>query len=55
MRQTVFAAAFALSAPLLTIPAAFAASAPATDKFVQDVAISDMFEVQSGGLAANQA
>ncbi len=53
MRQAVFAAAFVL--PLMTIPTAFAATAPATDKFVQDVAMSDMFEVESGRLATNQS
>jgi putative membrane protein len=47
--------AFGLSAPFLFNPAAFAAQAPITEDFVKTVAISDMFEVQSGQLAAEKA
>ena len=36
-------------------PAAFAAQAPTTEDFVKTVAISDMFEIQSGQLAAEKA
>jgi putative membrane protein len=44
-----------LSAPFLLNPAAFAAQAPTTEGFVQTVAISDMFEIQAGQLAAEKA
>jgi putative membrane protein len=54
MRTTLFAAAFGLSAPFLLTSAA-AAQAPATEKFVSTVAISDMFEIQSGKLAEQKA
>jgi putative membrane protein len=47
-------AALVLAAPLATIGAASAQQMSA-EEFVQKVAISDMFEVQSGRLAANQA
>ena len=56
MKRTAFAAAVVLSAPLMLATApAFAADAPSTEQFVNNVAISDMFEVQAGRLAADQA
>ena len=55
MRRDLIAAAFGLSASLLLNPAAFAAQAPITEDFVKTVAISDMFEIQSGQLAADKA
>jgi putative membrane protein len=47
--------AVGLSAPFLLNPAAFAAQAPTTEDFVKTVAISDMFEIQAGQLAAQKA
>jgi predicted outer membrane protein len=56
MKRTVFAAAVILCAPLVGANTfAFAAEAPPTDQFVQKVAISDRFEIETGQLAAKQA
>jgi putative membrane protein len=54
MKTTLFAAAFGLSVPFLLTSAAVA-QAPTADKFVSTVAISDMFEIQSGKLAEQKA
>ena len=54
MRRDLIAVAVGLSAFLLLNPAAFAAQAPLTEDFVKTVAISDMFETQSGQLAAEK-
>ena len=48
MRRDLIAVAVGLTAFLLANPAAFAAQAPTTEDFVKTVAISDMFEIQSG-------
>ena len=53
MRRDLIAVAVGLSFPLN--PLAFAAQAPITEDFVKTVAISDMFEIQSGQLAAEKA
>ena len=56
MNRTVFAAALMLCAPLVGANTfAFAAEAPPTDQFVQKVAISDRFEIETGQLAAKKA
>jgi putative membrane protein len=56
MKRTALAAAVVLSAPLMLATApAFAAAAPSTEQFVDNVAISDMFEVQAGRLASDKA
>lgn len=55
MRRDLIAVAFGLSAPFLLNSAALAAQAPITEDFVKTVAISDMFEIQSGQLAAEKA
>ena len=55
MRRDLIAVAVGLSAPFLLNPAAFAAQAPTTEDFVKTVAISDMFEIQAGQLAAEKA
>ena len=55
MRRDLIAMAVGLSAPFLLNPAAFAAQAPTTEDFVKTVAISDMFEIQAGQLAAEKA
>ncbi len=61
MRRAIFVGAALLSAPLLPAlavlnPAALAApAAVSTQEFVKTVAMSDMFEVESGRLAADQA
>ena len=55
MRRDLIAVAFGLSAPFLLNSAAFAAQAPITEDFVKNVAISDMFEIQSGQLSAEKA
>jgi putative membrane protein len=61
MRRAILAGAVLLAAPLLPAlpvlsPAALAAPAAAsTQDFVKTVAMSDMFEVESGRLAADQA
>jgi putative membrane protein len=55
MRRELIAAAAGLSATLFLTSPAFAAQAPTTEDFVKKVAISDMFEVQSGQLASEKA
>ena len=61
MRRVILAGAVLLTAPLLSgspvlDPAALAApAAVSTQDFVQNVAMSDMFEIQSGRLAASAA
>ena len=55
MRRHLTALAVGLAAPFLLNPAAFAAQAPTTEDFVKTVASSDMFEIQSGQLAAENA
>jgi putative membrane protein len=55
MRRDLIAVAVGLSAPFLLDPTAFAAQAPTTEDFVKTVAISDMFEIQAGQLAADKA
>jgi putative membrane protein len=54
MRRDLIAVAVGLSAPFLLNPA-LAAQAPSTEDFAKTVAISDMFEIQSGQLAAEKA
>ena len=54
MRQELNAAVLTLSAALLLTPAS-AAQAPTADIFAKTVAVSDMFEIQSGQLAADKA
>lgn len=59
MRRAIFAGAVLLAAPLVpglpVLVPAIAAPAASTQDFVNNVAMSDMFEVQSGRLAASQA
>ena len=55
MRQTLIGMAIGLSAPLFLSSIALAAQAPTTEDFVKTVATSDMFEIQSGQLAAGKA
>jgi putative membrane protein len=60
MKRALLAGAILLAVPVMSgspvlDPAALAAPAASTESFVQTVAISDMFEVQSGKLAADQA
>lgn len=55
MRRDVIAVAIGLSAPFFLTSAALAAQAPTTADFVQTVAMSDMFEIESGRLAAQKA
>ncbi len=55
MRRDIIAMAVGLSAPIFLSSAALAAQAPMTADFVQTVAISDMFEIESGQLAADKA
>lgn len=60
MKKLMLAGAIALAAPLLSglpmlDPAALAAPAASTQSFVEDVAMSDMFEIESGQLASSQA
>ena len=55
MRRELIAAAIGLSAAFLLNAPASAAQAPTTEDFVKTVAISDMFEIQSGQLAAQKA
>ena len=54
MRRELMAAAIGLSAILLNAPAS-AAQASTTEDFIKTVAISDMFEIQSGQLASEKA
>jgi putative membrane protein len=55
MRQQLIRAAFGLSTILLVCSPAVAAQAPSTEEFTKNVAVSDMFEVQSGQLASEKA
>lgn len=60
MKKLILAGAIALAAPLLSglpmlDPAALAAPAASTQSFVENVAMSDMFEIESGQLASSQA
>jgi putative membrane protein len=55
MRRELTAAALALSAAILLTTPTSAAQAPTTENFVKTVAISDVFEIQSGQLAAEKA
>ncbi len=54
MRTTAFAATLALTLPLLATTSV-SALAVSTQEFVNKVAVSDMFEVKSGKLAAKKA
>jgi putative membrane protein len=55
MKRELTAAAIGLSAAILLATSASAAQAPTTENFVKAVAISDMFEIQSGQLADEKA
>ena len=55
MRRSIIAMAVGLSAPLFWVSGALAAQQLTTEDFVKTVAISDMFEIQSGQLAAEKA
>ncbi len=55
MRRSVIAMAVGLSAPLFLVSGAFAAQQLTTEDFVKTVATSDLFEIQSGQLAAEKA
>ena len=55
MRRELTAAVIGLSAVFWLHTPASAAQAPTTEDFVKTVAISDMFEIQSGQLAAEKA
>ena len=55
MRRELFGAAVGLSATILLTSVAVTAQAPMTEDFAKSVAISDMFEVQSGQLASEKA
>jgi putative membrane protein len=55
MRHNVLAAAFVLSAPLFLTPPSFAEDALLTERFVEKVGISDLFEVEAGRIAGSQA
>jgi putative membrane protein len=55
MTRELTAAALALSAAILLTTPTSAAQAPTTEDFVKTVAISDMFEIQSGQLADEKA
>lgn len=55
MRRELFGAAVGLSATILLTSVALTAQAPMTEDFVKTVAISDMFEIQSGLLASEKA
>jgi putative membrane protein len=55
MRRELIGAALGLSATILLTSVVSAAQAPTTEDFVKTVAISDMFEVQSGQLASEKA
>jgi putative membrane protein len=55
MRRDLLAAVGGLSSTVLLTAAVFAAQAPTSADFVKTVAISDMFEVQSGQLASEKA
>ena len=55
MRRDIIGIALGLSAPFFLSSVTLAAQAPTTADFVNTVAISDMFEIQSGQLAADKA
>lgn len=55
MTRELTAAALGLSAAILLTTPAWAAQAPTTENFVKAVAIGDLFEIQSGQLAADKA
>jgi len=55
MRRGLTAAAVGLFATLVLTVCASAAQAPTTEDFVKTVAVSDMFEIQSGQLASEKA
>ena len=55
MRRQLIGLAVGLSASILMSSAALAEQAPTTEYFVKTVAISDMFEIQSGELASDKA
>jgi putative membrane protein len=55
MRRHVIGIALGLSAPFFLSSVTLAAQAPTTADFVNTVAMSDMFEIQSGQLAAEKA
>jgi putative membrane protein len=55
MRRELTATALGLSAAILWATSVSAAQAPTTENFVNTVAISDMFEIQSGQLASEKA
>jgi putative membrane protein len=55
MRRELIGAAVGLSASIILTSIGLAAQAPTTEDFVKTVAISDMFEVQSGQLASEKA
>ena len=55
MRRKLIGVAAGLSATILLALPALAAQAPTTEDFVKSVAISDMFEIQSGELASEKA
>lgn len=55
MRPTAFAAAVSLTLPLIIAAVPASAETVSTKDFVNKAAVSDMFEVQSGKLAADKA
>ena len=55
MRRELIGAAVGLSASILLTSVVLAAQAPTTEDFAKTVAISDMFEIQSGQLASEKA
>lgn len=55
MRRELIGAAVGLSASILLTSVVVAAQAPTTEDFAKTVAISDMFEIQSGQLASEKA
>ena len=55
MRRELIGAALGLSASILLTSVVLAAQAPTTEDFAKTVAISDMFEIQSGQLASEKA
>jgi putative membrane protein len=55
MRRELIGTAVGLSATILLTSVAVTAQAPMTEDFVKSVAMSDMFEIQSGQLASEKA
>ena len=55
MRRELIRAAVGLFASMLLTSVVLAAQAPSTEDFAKSVAISDMFEIQSGQLASEKA